>query len=287
MAASAVSAAADPSSANGRQVAANPEVRSTGSMTASHTPPVASITTSSTRSGRFGQSGPCTGVSCQAPVSVGAPVPSTRCHSGSTAVRVSVTASAESAPWATPNRTAASPEPGGAGARTGPGGRPFVGVPAGAARSGSFCQATSAVGTSESAVRLMPAVYSPPSCAAATTRSWPGVEVSTAAALASRSRLPAESAAWSTSQRRLPSERNASACRSPLRPTPYPRTAVDSAAAAISSVAGDESTIEMCTVAVAPCLDSASGAARANVSNRSGSGPNGKNRDVVESGVPL
>ena len=72
-----------------------------------------------------------------------------------------------------------------------------------------------------------------------------------------------------------------------MRPTPYPRTVAGSATVAISKVASDESTMVMLTVASAPFLVSASGAARAKLSKRRGSGPNGKNRPDVESGVPL
>ena len=102
-------------------------VSSTVAMAARWTAPVSPTTTSSTRSGRCGQAGPCTGVICQARASAGAPVPPTFCHPVSMAAPALVTFRAYSAPSATPNRSAATvPELGGAGATTGPGGRPFV-----------------------------------------------------------------------------------------------------------------------------------------------------------------
>ena len=129
MAAGATSVAASGPAPSFAHLAPSRAAALTRAMTACHTAPASSITTSPVASGRCGQPGPCTGVSCQAAASGGPSVPSvprTCCHSVLVAAPASVTSSAYSEPSATPNRTAATPDPGGAGASTGPGGLPFT-----------------------------------------------------------------------------------------------------------------------------------------------------------------
>src|SRR3954454_16760999 len=71
-----------------------------------HRAPSEASATSSTYSGRPGQPGPCTGVSRQAPSSVGPAPPATSCQTPPTGGGVLGIFSACCLPAATPNRTA-------------------------------------------------------------------------------------------------------------------------------------------------------------------------------------